>query len=383
MNVVKLLWPVFLAMQLLGCVGLPSHSLTDNAHDTDSSYANSLTRALSGEALLGAHWREEQLPEHDLFLLTPEMQAFAERAVGSKKRAFARAEALQRALLLPRAQGGYGLVYSAYITETPAEAFAQLQVNCVSFTLMYVAMARHVGLRAYVNEVDLPPSWDLRNRDAFLFLRHVNAKVVLGRNEEVVIDLEMQRYSPGYKQRFISEDLAAAQFYNNRGMELAAAGDVSGGFLNLRKALLLDDRQSYIWSNLATLYRRQGFMAEAEAAYLYGLKLDASDLTIISNLGGLYRTLGDKEKAEYYFRRAERHRAGNPYYQYSLANSELEGGNLHKALGLVRAAIRQQGDEPRFFQLAAVIYDQLDEPRQAAAMRDKMQRVQLPLIRSN
>jgi Flp pilus assembly protein TadD len=142
--------------------------------------------------------------------------------------------------------------------------------------------------------VDLPPSWDLRNRDAFLFLRHVNAKVKLGHSDVVVIDLEMDRYSPAYEQRFISEALVTAQFYNNRGMELSAAGDVKQGFLHLRKALLLDDQQSYIWSNFGTLYHRQGLLPEAEAAYLYGLSLAADDLTIMTNLSTLYRRMGGR-----------------------------------------------------------------------------------------
>lgn len=343
----------------------------------DAPAADALQRALSGELLLSEPWRPEQLPEHDLFFLTDEMRAFAEQAVAGKKRSFARAEALQRSLLLSEPVG-LGLRYSAFITETPAAAFARRSVNCVSFTLMYVAMARHVGLDAHVNEVDLPPSWDLRNRDAFLFLRHVNAKVKLTRNEEVVVDLEMDRYSPAFKQRYISEDLAAAQFYNNRGMELSASGDAASAFLHLRKALLLDDRQSYIWSNLATLYRRQGFFAEAEAAYLYGLQLDATDLTIMSNLSGLYRTSGNSEKAAYYYQRAAQHRESNPYYRYTEASYALDEGQLARALTLIQQAIKENRKEPRFYTLAAEIYERLGNPAQAASMRKKAERLTLP-----
>lgn len=368
---VRLMLLVWLALALAGCSNAPSFPQAV-AHN-----AQSLERALSGELILGHHWRAEELPAYDLFLLTAEMREFAERAASNKRRSFARAEALQRALLLPVDKGGLGITYNSDLTQTPIAAFAQRRVNCVSFTLMYVALARHIGLNAYVNEVDLPPSWDLRNKDAFLFLRHVNAKVKLAR-EEVVIDLEMDRYSPAYRQRAISEDLAAAQFYNNRGMELSAAGDVSGGFSYLRKALLLDDKQSYIWSNFATLYRRQGFFPEAEAAYLYGLSLDAQDLTIISNLAGLYGLLGDSERADFYFARAERHRDTNPYYRYSRATFALQEGRPDQALGLIREALKQRDDEPRFYALAADIYEQLGNTAAATKMRKKMQSLQLP-----
>src|SRR5690606_22445049 len=141
-----------------------------------------------------------------------------------------------------------------FITNTPQQAFDTGQVNCVSFTFLYVAMARHLGLDARVNEVDIPPSWDLREREAFLFLRHVNAKIRLGINDYLVLDLEMERYSPAFAQRLISENRAAAQFYNNRGMELLVDKQLESSFLYLRKALQLDDQQSYIWSNLGTFY---------------------------------------------------------------------------------------------------------------------------------
>lgn len=231
-------------------------------------------------------------------------------------------------------------------------------------------MARHVGLKAYVNEVDLPPTWDIRNQDAFLFLRHVNSKVKM-RRDQVVIDLEMDRYHTSYDQRLISEKLAAAQFYNNRGMELAAEGDVKQGFLHLRKALLLDDKQAYIWNNFATLYRRQGLMKEAEALYLRGLEEDRGDLTIISNLSGLYQELGDQEKAEVYFKLAEQHRNSNPYFLYYEAIRFFNAGDVQQARDLLHQAIRRQKAEPRFYDLGVKIYEALGDQTQADIMRER------------
>src|SRR5690606_26229618 len=168
MAIVRLLLLTGLVLAITACSNLPSYPQAA-AHN-----AQSLERALSGELLLGRHWLPEELPTYDLFMLTPEMREFAARAVGKQTRDFGRAAALQRALLLPIDQGGLGIIYNSELTETPAAAFAQRRVNCVSFTFMYVALARHIGLDAFINEVDLPPSWNLRSADAFLFLRHIN-----------------------------------------------------------------------------------------------------------------------------------------------------------------------------------------------------------------
>lgn len=354
---------LYLGVLLAGCATvLPGNGEKPDAH--------LLNLALSGEPLLGHPYTEAELPERQLFELTPAMRDFAERHTAGIKGDFARARALHYALLTPSTAGGHGITYSAFYTLTGADAFEERQANCLSFTLLYVTMARHVGLDANVNEVDLPPTWDLRNQDAFLFLRHVNSKVKL-RRDEVVIDLEMDRYSSTYKQRLISEKLAAAQFYNNRGMELSAEGKFKEAFLHLRKALLLDHEQSYIWNNLATVYRRNGYLKEAEALYLQGLHIDSGDLTIISNLSGLYRQLEEPEKADTFFRLAERHRNSNPYFLYYEANKFLESGDAEQARDLLKKAISKEKAEVRFYDLGVKIYEALGDQKQADAMRKR------------
>ena len=354
---------LWLSVLLAGCATV----LPGNGEEPD---AQLLQLALSGEPLLGQPYSEASLPDRQLFELTPAMKAFAERHTAGIKGGFARARALHHALLTPSTAGGHGITYTAFYTLTGADAFDQRQANCLSFTLLYVTMARYIGLDAYVNEVDLPPTWDLRNQDAFLFLRHVNSRVKL-RRDEVVIDLEMDRYSSTYDQRLIPEKLVAAQFYNNRGMELSAEGEFKDAFLHLRKALLLDDQQSYIWNNMATVYRRNGYLKEAEALYLQGLQVDGGDLTIISNLSGLYRQLDEPEKAETFFRLAERHRNSNPYFLYYEANKSFEAGDAEQARDLLKKAISKEKAEVRFYDLGVKIYEALGDQKQADAMRER------------
>lgn len=329
--------------------------------------------ALSGEPLLGRPIHIDELPERDLFELTPAMKAFAEKHTRGIRGKFGKAQALHRALLSPTEVGGHGITYTAFKTLSGGDTFAQRQANCLSFTFLYVTLARHIGLNAYVNEVRLPPTWDLRNENDFLFLRHVNAKVRLRQSDEVVIDLELERYDVKYPQLAITEQLAAAQYYNNRGMELASAGDIHNAFLHLRKALLLDDQQSYFWNNLATLYRRGGFYREAEALYLHGLKLDNRDLSIISNLGGLYRQMGNTAKAEDFSHRAEKHRRINPYFMYYEALQAMDNNRPEIARDLLKKAIRAEKDEIRFYELIVKVYEALGDKRAADNMRERLE----------
>ncbi len=344
-----------------------------------------VSRALTGELILGRPYTANELPDHELFELTPEMKAFATAAVAGVTAADKKAEALHQALMTSEQLGGRGITYSAYITNTGIDAFEKRQANCLSYTLLYVAMARHLGLKAEVNEVMLPPTWDMREGDTYLFMRHVNAKVFMPNLmrtwvrsvntadvADIVVDLEMRRFRAHYKQQVIGKDLVAAQFYSNRGMELAAEGDSRNAFLYLRKALLMSEEPSYIWSNFGSFYRRQGFLPEAEAIYLHGLEVNPRDYTIMHNLAGLYKEMGNKEQQKYYQERVRKHRNANPYYMYRRAQEAVDKQDYDKALKLIKAAIKKEKDEIRFYRLAVTIYDALGDKQNAEHMRDKV-----------
>lgn len=385
MALVRLLGVLF-SLCLWGCASVAQKTplLTDNAP---------LAKALSGELILGHPYTAAELPQHELFELTPTMKNFATAAVAGISGADKKAEALHQALMTSEQRGGRGITYSAYKTNTGINAFEDRQANCLSYTLLYVAMARYLGLKAEVNEVLLPPTWDMRDGDTYVFMRHVNAKVFLSRDDphswiktvktadvsDIVVDLEMRRFRPHYKQKILGKDLVAAQFYSNRGMELSSEGNPREAFLYLRKALLMSAEPSYVWSNFGSLYRREGFLTEAEAVYLHGLKVNPRDYSIMHNLAGIYKERGDQERADYYQERVRKHRNSNPYYIYRRALDENEKQNYQKALGLIKKAISKEKDEVRFYRLAVAIYDALGDAENAEHMRDKV--YQLSTIR--
>ncbi|MDQ2075729.1 tetratricopeptide repeat protein [Marinimicrobium sp. ABcell2] len=330
-----------------------------------------LAATLSGEALLGRPVQVDELPEVDLFELTPAMKAMAEELASIHHSPHARAQALHRALLGSPMQGGMGIQYSAYVTGTAAEAFMDREVNCLSFTALYVAMARHMGLNARVNDVKLPPNWDLRDDGSVTVFRHVNAKVMVRGRDTLVVDLEMGQYSPAYQQELISDQRAEAQFYNNRAMELLSAGELEPSFLHLRKAVQLDPAASYAWNNLGNLYHRQQLYPEAEAAFLEGLRLEPDNLSLISNLNHLYQRMGEVAKADYFEQRAREYREGNPYYLYALAREALEKGDANGAYEFIQRSLKKEGEEPRFYRLAERIYQSQGHGDKAAAMAER------------
>lgn len=348
-------------------------------------YSAEVIQILSGEALLGHKVTEDELPNYDLFAVTPEMRAFAERVVHRETDYFEKVRALHVALLTAREQGGHGLIYNAYTTEIPSETFAHRRANCLSFTLLYVALARQVGIKAKVNEVEIPPTWDLRSKNDMVFLRHVNVRVPLMgethnilKNDDVIIDLEMNRYSSTYPQHDIDDNLTAAQFYSNRAMEYLDEKDLKNSFLFLRKAISLDDQQSYIWSNLGALYGRQRLLRQAETAYLHALTINPNDLTVMNNLAYLYQHTGNKAGAAKYLKLAQHYRDSNPFYQYNLALAAFEDKQYEAALAHVKRAMSREKKEVRFLELAAQIYELMDEKTTVASLQRKIKKLKPP-----
>lgn len=365
-NMARAILIVALALTLSACSRFEPHPDWVQAPEADL-----LERTLNGEPLLGRPVRSEELPEEDLFELSPAMKNLAAELRHTYPNPDARITALHRALLFPPLRGGLGISYSAYVTNPAAEAFALREVNCLSFTLIFVAMSRQMGLEAHVNEVEVPPMWDMRARDSLTFFRHVNAKVVMPQGHQLVADLEMDRYGVHYRQRMISDEQAAAQFYNNRAMELLASGAVKESYFHLRKGLALNPEAPYLWSNLGNLYGRESLYTQAEAAYLHGLSIDPRDLTLISNLANLYKLKGEAEKADYFGRRARAYRENNPYYLYALAINALNRSDLERAEQLILESIDKEQREPRFYRLAAQVYEQQERPLLARKMRER------------
>jgi Flp pilus assembly protein TadD len=158
-------------------------------------------------------------------------------------------------------------------------------------------------------------------------------------------------------------------------MEHLGAGNFTDAFLSLRKSIELNDQQSYVWSNLGTLYGRKKLLREAELAYLHALALNPNDLTVMKNLAFHYSQVGNKEKAQKYARLAQRYRDSNPFYKYNLALSALEKMEYEQALTLVLQAMDREKNDVRFYELAASLYEKLERPDKVLQMHKKIKKM--------
>jgi Flp pilus assembly protein TadD len=299
--------------------------------------------------------------EQEVLALSAGMQEFLDAHVDRKSSGNLKLRQLVSAIV---GSDTFGVEYDDK-TRTASETFRIRRGNCLSFSNMFVAMARHVGLKVDYQEVDVPPDWTLEN-DTFVLNQHVNVHVDLGSAGTRVVDFNIGDFKTSYEMRMISDTRALAHYYNNIGVERMQAGDTTSALACFRRAIANGDRQfSPAWTNLGTLYMRNGDPTHAEAAYLQALQVSNGDLVAMSNLTRLYELSGERERAAAYQKRVIYHRRLNPYYRYELARRAYSANDYDQAIGHLKYAIRKRPKEDQFYFLLGLSYLQKGDARAA------------------
>jgi len=289
--------------------------------------------------------------ELDTFAISPDMARFLADNVVSKgdERTF---ESLINAMRT------FGIRYLTYDNQTltASEAFEQRRGNCLTFTNMFLVMARQVGLNARFQEVHIPPDW-IKRGNMTVLRRHMNVYIRLagrgqtleGRGERVV-DFGDEVIRSRFIDRSISDERALAHFYNNWAVESLENGNNNLAFAYLRKALQEGDSNfSPAWILVGVMYQRAGREDLTEQAYLRALQAEPGETSAMSNLQRLYDRQGRSELSNHYDGLVLRHRLKNPYYRLAEARKAYARGDYQTAIEHLRKAIRLKTDESEFY----------------------------------
>jgi tetratricopeptide (TPR) repeat protein len=324
---------------------------------------------LAGTALgVAAHASAAVVAEQDVLAVSPGMARFLDRYVDRRGSDDVKLRQLVDAVIDTKT---FGVQYDT-TTRTASETFREGRGNCLSFSNMFVAMAREAGLKVEYQEVDVPPDWSL-DKDTYVLNQHVNVRVDLEMGRKRVVDFNIGDFRSSYEMRTIPDTRALAHYYNNIGVECMQAGDMAGALLCFRRAIADYDRKfSAAWTNLGTLHMRNGHPAQAEAAYLQALKADKGDLVAMSNLARLYDRIGDRKLAAAYRKRVIHHRWLNPYYRYDLACRAYDAQEYDAAIGHLTFAVRERPNEELFYVLLGSAYLEKGNARAARRWFERM-----------
>jgi tetratricopeptide (TPR) repeat protein len=334
---------------------------------------------LSRPALLDPAAVERPITPAEIFALDADMRAFVrERLVGIRS-----SEArLRRLLNGMQEQGLFSLSYDAGVTRTASDTFHTRTGNCLSFTVLFVTLAREAGLDARYQMVDIPPEWSTES-DLILLSSHINALIETDVSGDFVVDFNMAELKGNYDTRIVSDSYALGLFYSNLGVDALLAGDYSTSFTRFKAAIESYPRITGPWVNLGLLYARLGEYARAEATYLRALEIEPGNRSALTNLASVYAATGDHDKAAAYSEEVRRYQQRNPYYHYSLAQRAYEERRFRETLEHLRPALRRKRNEHQFHYLRALAHAELGEQRDAErSLAEAGARAELPELKA-
>jgi Flp pilus assembly protein TadD len=294
----------------------------------------------------------------DAVALDAEMRAFAEQ-VAAVPAPEARLSALAEGM---EARGLFSLEY-VDVTRTAAATFHDRQGNCLSFTMLFVALARAANLATAYQTVTVPPTWS--NDGQVVVANHVNAVVRTGARQITVVDFNLREYEGDRPSRRVGDDYVLALFYANLGAEALVRGDRAAALASLREAARLHPEVPGVWVNLGVLYARERLYDYAEAAYLRAVEVNPDELSALSNLAHVYAAIDEPELAAHYSKRVQSYRERNPYYHFALATEAYEERRPLAALAAVRKALKLKKDDPDFHALQGQAFEALGRMREA------------------
>ncbi len=298
--------------------------------------------AFAGEAELAELARQRGLDPETVsspLRLNDEMKAWARQRVSRA----APAETRLKILLESLRSTELDFLYKAGYTGTAEEVFTSGEYNCLSFSMLFVSMARELGLPAVYLDVHQIQSYT-KVGDLVVVSGHITAGYGAASSRTVLEfnvgpEINYQAAVP------ISDLEAMALYYSNRGAELLRDGDAEQAIERLETAIALVPELAQAWINLGVAQRRSGDEAAAEQAYRTAIDLAPNTLPAYQNLSALLRLRGEEDAAGELLELLDRRGNRNPFMFLALGDSSLQEGHLAEAERFYRRALRLARDE--------------------------------------
>jgi len=249
---------------------------------------------------------------------------------------------------------GLAITYDQGATFSAAQTWQTRRANCLSFTILFLALAREAGLEVRAQGIEDTLSW--RQEENTIFRNnHINAGVRIDRRAYTV-DISGDTLIAGDRPSAIDDRRLLAHYYNNLAMDRLADGNASAGLQLMDIALAADAGYATLWSNKGVLHLHEGDIEAAEQAYLRALSIDAEEDGALFNMVSLARRLGDARREAEYQRRLDRVRQRDPLHHFMQAMGLERDGAYAQSITHYRRAIRLYAGEHRFYSALARVY---------------------------
>jgi tetratricopeptide (TPR) repeat protein len=257
------------------------------------------------------------------FEIDDDIRALAHRITNNLTDDRLKAQAIVEAII---GMTQFSISYDWLSNKTAREVFREGRGNCLSYSNLFVGMAREVGIEAVYVDVK---SIERQSREAEIVVNsgHVTAGIPQG-TDVLVIDFTKTPEREYLGAQVIDDLEAIANFYNNQGFLYGYFTETEGREADFdplakeldmyRLALEVKPTFSRARNNLGVALRRRGHVQEAIAEYKRVIETDPSFPDAHSNLAAAYLQLRRPDDAVAELKIAAAESGSNAYFLSNL-----------------------------------------------------------------
>lgn len=221
-------------------------------------------------------------------------------------------------------------------TTSARDAWSTGAANCLTFSHLFVGLAREIGLGVYYLRVRDLATFD-RQEGLIVASEHVTAAYGPGA-QRLVLEFSDRPVKQYTEVEPISDLTALALHYSNQGAELIRSDNVREARERLDLAVKIDPDLGDAWLNLGVARRRLGDLEGAESAYRRALEVTPEMVSAFHNLAALLETLGRRDEASELVVLAAGAGTRNPWTLLALGDLALRNDRLPEAERFYRRA---------------------------------------------
>ncbi len=381
-----------------------AHSNQTNQHGEEQEPSSTLneprisanTKTVSQNNIQTTEQKLVEIKKTNILTISDEIKDAIDRHLDGVRGYQRRAEKLHDLLFSPYY---FDITYSPQKTKTAQEVFDTRTGNCVGLASLFVAAARHAGLNAYFQSVDVPREWEPQDAGFYIVPGHLNVGIYDKRftpkaarrspwvmnntfgtstdnstGSTSVIFSSRAKAKPRYivefislyrgidnrdlKYKVISDDEAQAEYFNNIGVEALINDDIEYASKLFLHSLDIQPDISFTWSNLGFSLKKLQQFERAEQAYKKALKIDKKNISTVKNLYVLYKDTNQVDKANTIKQKVDAYNRTNPHYQAKRARFAAENNDLPLALSHWQQAVKLKPKDDEFhFELAKIYFE--------------------------
>ena len=302
-----------------------------------------------------------RIQQEDLFRLDPELELTLQdpalQQLSTPRR-------LDKLVALLYGRGLKPFPYAPGHSTIATETWQKKRGDCLSLTVLAVSMARALKLEAQMQEVRVPVLFDRRASVDFLN-QHVNVLVRKSgpidwaesrfQSNDMIVDFEPEVGS-NREGHALSDQAILARYYNNLAAEYLSHDQRPLAYAYFKAAIQVEPNYASSYGNLAQLYLRSGWSADAEQLLREAVDLSEDATLHLLSLHQLLLEQGRTQEAEHYAQLLKSRRDKDPYYWIGLGLQNLREGEFRQAVNALEKAQRLTNGFEEVHRYLAVAY---------------------------